>query len=136
MLSCIYQLETIFLVCRVPDDDKSLSQKSKKKKKARKGNNPENDSNVNEPVSLPEEHKHGQHKTRTFSNGLTIEELSMGQPDGKKASPGSKVLLSSTIYLGMHGYIYASWFYALKLLYICLIDYMLCLLGEKERERK
>ncbi|XP_074591619.1 peptidyl-prolyl cis-trans isomerase FKBP53-like isoform X3 [Curcuma longa] len=76
----------------VPDDDKSLSQKSKKKKKkARKGNNPENDSNVNEPVSLPEEHKHGQHKTRTFSNGLTIEELSMGQPDGKKASPGSKV---------------------------------------------
>ncbi|XP_074588831.1 peptidyl-prolyl cis-trans isomerase FKBP53 [Curcuma longa] len=69
-------------------DDKSLSQKAKKKKKAKKGSKPENDSNVKEPVTVPEEHEH---KARTFSNGLSVEELSMGKPDGKKASPGRKV---------------------------------------------
>ncbi|MBO8631232.1 hypothetical protein INO08_16125, partial [Staphylococcus aureus] len=30
-------------------------------------------------------------KPRTFSNGLVIEELSMGKPNGRKASPGNKV---------------------------------------------
>ncbi|KAF9668259.1 hypothetical protein SADUNF_Sadunf15G0110400 [Salix dunnii] len=30
-------------------------------------------------------------QARTFSNGLVIEELSMGKPDGKRASPGSQV---------------------------------------------
>ncbi|XP_042457217.1 peptidyl-prolyl cis-trans isomerase FKBP53-like [Zingiber officinale] len=74
-------------------DDKSLLQKAKKKKKAKKGSNPQNDSNVKEPVIPPEEHNH-EHKTRTFSNGLSVEELSMGKPDGKKASPGSKVLVN------------------------------------------
>lgn len=28
---------------------------------------------------------------RTFGNGLVIEELAMGKPDGKRASPGKKV---------------------------------------------
>ena len=32
-------------------------------------------------------------QARTFSNGLVIEELSMGKPDGKRASPGSQVAL-------------------------------------------
>lgn len=32
---------------------------------------------------------------RTFGNGLVIEELAMGKPDGKKASPGKKVSFSS-----------------------------------------
>ncbi|KAJ8626531.1 hypothetical protein MRB53_019838 [Persea americana] len=36
-------------------------------------------------------------KPRTFSNGLVIEELSMGKPDGRKASPGNKV---SVHYIG------------------------------------
>lgn len=30
-------------------------------------------------------------QVRTFPNGLVIEELAMGKPDGKKASPGKKV---------------------------------------------
>lgn len=107
-------------MCRVPDD-KSLSQKVKKKKKAKKGSKPENDSNVKEPVTVPEEHEH---KARTFSNGLSVEELSMGKPDGKKASPGRKVVLSSMIYLVMHVYIYVSWFHALRSSYICLILYV------------
>nr|CAD1825085.1 unnamed protein product [Ananas comosus var. bracteatus] len=36
-------------------------------------------------------------KARTFSNGLIIEDLSMGKPDGKRASPGNKV---SVYYVG------------------------------------
>ncbi|MQL83957.1 hypothetical protein Taro_016458 [Colocasia esculenta] len=32
-------------------------------------------------------------KPRTFANGLVIEELSMGQPDGKRASPGKTVFV-------------------------------------------
>lgn len=30
-------------------------------------------------------------QVRTFPNGLVIEELSMGKPDGKRAAPGKKV---------------------------------------------
>lgn len=30
-------------------------------------------------------------QVRTFPNGLVIEELAMGKPDGKRASPGKKV---------------------------------------------
>ncbi|KMZ63066.1 Peptidyl-prolyl cis-trans isomerase [Zostera marina] len=36
-------------------------------------------------------------QTRTFPNGLTIEELTMGQPDGKRATKGNKV---SVHYIG------------------------------------
>ncbi|KAJ8752979.1 hypothetical protein K2173_008714 [Erythroxylum novogranatense] len=36
-------------------------------------------------------------KVRTFANGLIIEELAMGKPDGKRASPGSQV---SVCYIG------------------------------------
>lgn len=32
-------------------------------------------------------------QVRSFPNGLVIEELSMGKPDGKKAAPGKKVTL-------------------------------------------
>lgn len=36
-------------------------------------------------------------KTRAFSNGLVVEELAMGKPDGQKAAPGKKV---SVNYIG------------------------------------
>lgn len=34
-------------------------------------------------------------QVRTFPNGLVIEELVMGKPDGKRASPGKKVKFDS-----------------------------------------
>jgi len=37
-------------------------------------------------------------QVRTFPNGLVIEELLMGKPDGKRATPGKKVTLSSTVF--------------------------------------
>ncbi|KAJ6410698.1 hypothetical protein OIU84_007450 [Salix udensis] len=44
-------------------------------------------------------------QVRTFSNGLVIEELSMGKPDGKRASPGSQV---SVRYIGV-GQVIKGW---------------------------
>ena len=44
-------------------------------------------------------------KPRTFPNGLVIEELSMGQPNGKRASPGKTVIscgASFYFYLCVH----------------------------------
>ncbi|XP_020573668.1 peptidyl-prolyl cis-trans isomerase FKBP53-like [Phalaenopsis equestris] len=51
------------------------------------------------PANGVEESLHGSQaiKTRTFPNGLIVEEVSMGKPDGKKASPGKKV---SVRYIG------------------------------------
>jgi len=37
-------------------------------------------------------------QVRTFPNGLVIEELLMGKPDGKKAAPGKKVTLHLQIF--------------------------------------
>ena len=48
-----------------------------------------------EKMSVPsdkmEEEMERGNNVRTFPNGLVIEELSMGKPDGKKAVPGNKV---------------------------------------------
>lgn len=91
-----------------PDETK----KSKKKKKKVKNKNKKDDAKEievtngtpekvsddaveksEEPLQVKE---HG-HNVRTFPNGLVIEELSMGKPDGRKAVPGNKV---SMYYIG------------------------------------
>ncbi|CAL9106218.1 unnamed protein product [Musa acuminata var. zebrina] len=86
----------------VPDDNglaQDAKKKKKKKKKAKKDKSHDKDSTSKEVSLNPleAEHKAEPQKTRTFSNGLRIEELSMGKPDGKKASPGSRV---SVNYIG------------------------------------
>ncbi|THU57833.1 hypothetical protein C4D60_Mb03t07730 [Musa balbisiana] len=87
----------------VPDDN-GLAQDAKKKKKKKKKKTKKDKSHDKDSTSKEEslnpleaEHKAEPQKTRTFSNGLRIEELSMGKPDGKKASPGSRV---SVNYIG------------------------------------
>ncbi|CAO2839004.1 unnamed protein product [Amaranthus hypochondriacus] len=91
------------------DGDASVNKKKdKKKKKAKTEKNEEvadlkkDASNKDEKQTIkPEKEakksndKHA--KVRTFPNGLAIEELKMGQPDGKRASRGSKV---SVHYIG------------------------------------
>lgn len=51
--------------------------------------NEKNDS-VNDALTVLESNFQ-QFKSRSFPNGLTIGELSMGEPDGKRASNGNKV---------------------------------------------
>ncbi|CAL9111216.1 unnamed protein product [Musa textilis] len=86
----------------VPDDNglaQDAKKKKKKKKKTKKDKSHDEDSTSKEESLNPleAERKAEPQKTRTFSNGLRIEELSMGKPDGKKASPGSRV---SVNYIG------------------------------------
>lgn len=105
---------------KLPDDDVGRNgdpavpdeHKEGKKKKRKKSKTHESDTNmIREEAKLePEEVKRelfaklDEQKTearpskpRTFSNGLVIEELSMGKPDGKRASPGNRV---SVYYIG------------------------------------
>lgn len=46
---------------------------------------------IKSPVAVEEKAKPSQ--VRTYPNGLVIEELSMGKPDGKRASGGKKVII-------------------------------------------
>ncbi|KAG6753425.1 hypothetical protein POTOM_043493 [Populus tomentosa] len=91
----------------IPGEDSSdkKKKKNKKKKKTRDSGATTNDQAVSAvggeaKSSLESEDKQSTAKSsqvRTFSNGLVIEELAMGKPDGKRASPGSQV---SVHYIG------------------------------------
>lgn len=69
----------------------SSQKESKKKKKKKNKKSGEKDSGKNE--NKEKEDKNQPQQSRTFGNGMVVEEISMGRPDGKKASPGSKVCL-------------------------------------------
>lgn len=83
------------------DDSKSIAEKKKKKKKTKKETESDKKSEV--PVIEKKDSKEDEksetkpYQSRTFPNGLVIDELKMGRPDGKKASPGKKV---SVHYIG------------------------------------
>ncbi|KAI9384926.1 hypothetical protein POPTR_012G129200v4 [Populus trichocarpa] len=91
----------------MPGEDSSdkKKKKNKKKKKTQDSGATTNDQAVSAAggeakSSLESEDKQSTAKSsqvRTFSNGLVIEELAMGKPDGKRASPGSQV---SVHYIG------------------------------------
>ncbi|XP_057450123.1 peptidyl-prolyl cis-trans isomerase FKBP53 isoform X2 [Lotus japonicus] len=81
--------------------------KNKKKKKTQESEGVATGNQVATPVekqNLLTTEKKGKEQSeakpshiRTFANGLVIEELSMGKPDGKRATPGQKV---SVKYIG------------------------------------
>ncbi|CAN0891596.1 Peptidyl-prolyl cis-trans isomerase FKBP53 [Linum grandiflorum] len=90
---------------RETDADEPSKTKNKKKKKKNKKANADGEGAIatipdkgNEPNStLVSNEKQSASKARTFPNGLVIEELAMGKPDGKRASPGNQV---SVQYIG------------------------------------
>ena len=86
----------------MPAEDSSDKKKKKKKKKKTQDSGATTKDQAVSAVggeaksSLESEDKQSTAKSsqvRTFSNGLVIEELAMGKPDGKRASPGSQVTL-------------------------------------------
>ncbi|KAH0469868.1 hypothetical protein IEQ34_001426 [Dendrobium chrysotoxum] len=83
--------------------DLNVTKKKKKNKKKNKDSDIKHEELAKEKADLAvngvDELKKGSQaiKTRTFPNGLIVEEVSMGKPDGKKASPGKKV---SVRYIG------------------------------------
>lgn len=76
--------------------NKQLNEKDKKKNKQQVNGA----AAVTDKNGSPNEREKAEAKpsqTRTFPNGLVIEELEMGRPDGKRAAPGKKV---SVRYIG------------------------------------
>lgn len=95
------------------DASENKKKKQKKKKKA-KTEKDEEVSNIKEDASTedkqirktdkePKQSKAKPAKVRTYPNGLVIEELAMGKPDGKRASRGSKVSVHYTGKLQKNG---------------------------------
>lgn len=86
--------------------------KEKKKKNKKKKKQEEKDANTNQSVTNTsvekekEEEKASQ--VRTYPNGLIVEELQMGKPDGKRASPGKTVLVRYIGKLKKNGKIFDS----------------------------
>ncbi|KAH9619762.1 hypothetical protein KSS87_018063 [Heliosperma pusillum] len=103
------------------DGDASEDKKQKKSKKKKKKTKTEKDETVanmnqnagevanvkqeggmaekktSKVVTNTEQSKDKPAKARTYSNGLIVEEIGMGKPNGKRASPGKKV---SVLYIG------------------------------------
>ncbi|PIA49976.1 hypothetical protein AQUCO_01300604v1 [Aquilegia coerulea] len=90
-----------------PSNDKSdedTTEKKKKKKKNKKNKTPESNKSADgeetkkgSVVKIEEKKAEKPTHQRNYSNGLVVEELEMGKPDGEKASPGTKV---SVRYIG------------------------------------
>ncbi|KAL5215529.1 hypothetical protein ABZP36_006930 [Zizania latifolia] len=81
------------------DAEEVTAQEANKKKRNKKKKTQEKNTNENQtPTDLVEsESKKQPLQSRTFANGMIIQEIAMGKPDGKKASPGKKV---SVQYIG------------------------------------
>lgn len=88
----------------------NLSEKKKRKRKKKKAQENEGNTRTDQTISAVKEKKEPasateqvqseakSSKVRTFPNGLVIEEVAMGKPDGKRASPGKQVIISSSIF--------------------------------------
>lgn len=86
----------------------NLSEKKKRKRKKKKAQENEGNTRTDQTISAVKEKEPASatekvqseaksSQVRTFPNGLVIEEVAMGKPDGKRASPGKQVIISSSI---------------------------------------
>ena len=85
--------------------EKKIKKKNKKKTKESEGEAAANQITTTAEKQNLSTEKKGKKQTetkpsqvRTFPNGLIIEEVFMGKPDGKKAAPGKKVTHHLRIY--------------------------------------
>jgi FK506-binding nuclear protein len=83
-------------------EEKRVDGEGKKgdKKKAEKA--PE----TKEEAKSPKAGKGGKGTVREFPNGLKIEELAMGKPDGKRAEPGKKIMMQYVGKLAKNGKVF------------------------------
>lgn len=100
-------------ICRDLDNKADIapgekhSEKKKKKQKKKKAQESESKKRTDQTVSAVEDKKEPalaseqmqtdakSSQVRTFPNGLVIEEVAMGKPDGKRAAPGKQVIICS-----------------------------------------
>lgn len=77
----------------LPDEDHSKKKKKKQKKK-KKAQESDGDGKTGQTVSTVQKQAAAKpSQVRSFPNGLVIEEVAMGKPDGKRASNGKQVIL-------------------------------------------
>ena len=88
---------------QVPSETQPEEKKKKKKKNKKKNQDIKEGTNADQIVTAREDKNRStsdseqkqtdakSSKVRNFSNGLVIEELAMGKPDGERASPGKQV---------------------------------------------
>ena len=81
------------------DADENRSEKKKKKKKKKNTGDVKKEPDITAAgdnngsiVEMEKKIEAKRSQVRTFANGLVIEEVAMGKPDGKRASPGKKVI--------------------------------------------
>ena len=65
-------------------------EKKKKKKNKKKSQETEEKTNADQTAADVGKSNGKSSKVRTFPNGLIIEDVAMGRPDGKRADPGKK----------------------------------------------
>ncbi|XP_048137133.1 peptidyl-prolyl cis-trans isomerase FKBP53 isoform X2 [Rhodamnia argentea] len=102
----------------LPDSENQPEKKKKKKKKksqepaaAANGDQPMTDVKDRSATKVEPKEQQGDGKpsqVRTFPNGLVIEELAMGKPDGRKAAPGKQVSVHYVGKLKKNGKIFDS----------------------------
>ncbi|XP_027161376.1 peptidyl-prolyl cis-trans isomerase FKBP53-like isoform X1 [Coffea eugenioides] len=87
-----------------PNTEREKEKKNKKKKKKKKQETPVSSDpgqtisdKIGSKMEVEEKAENKSLQVRSFPNGLVIEELAMGKPDGKRATPGRKV---SVLYIG------------------------------------
>ncbi|KAL5554588.1 hypothetical protein UlMin_041989 [Ulmus minor] len=98
-------------------EEEEKKKKKKKKKKNKKKQEIEGGTNADQAASAQEnqrvstldsEPEAKSSKVRTFANGLVIEDIAMGKPDGKRASPGKTISVRYTGKLQKNGKIFDS----------------------------
>lgn len=84
--------EIISFLCYSDNDEvpsKQGAKKKKNKKKTQENNGSENQAQTD--VMNPASKEQTSPKARTYGNGLIVQTVALGKPDGKKATPGKKV---------------------------------------------
>eukprot|EP00252_Welwitschia_mirabilis_P019625 TRINITY_DN4596_c0_g1_i1.p1 TRINITY_DN4596_c0_g1~~TRINITY_DN4596_c0_g1_i1.p1 ORF type:complete len:457 (+),score=162.18 TRINITY_DN4596_c0_g1_i1:1-1371(+) len=94
-----------------PKEKKKSKKKKNKSKEKNKENNTGTNNTTNGEIKEVSEEKPVQSEAetiRSFPNGLVVETLSLGKPDGKKATPGKKISMYYTGRLQKNGKIFDS----------------------------
>ena len=89
-----YTIWQHYLLCdsSQKDGEEVTAQEANKKKNKKKKTQDSNTSEIQSPTAIAEsKSKEKPLQTRTFANGMIIQEMALGKPDGKKATNGKKV---------------------------------------------
>lgn len=109
--------KTVFeweLILVLNSENQPEKKKKKKNKKLQGAGDQSGTTKMEKSASTLSEEKPSQ--VRTFPNGLVVEELEMGKPDGKRAAPGKQVNICNSLF-------------PMNKLGFCSVDSLICFLS-------